>query len=967
MALNERFPPFCQRHIGPPLDEQQAMCEALGVASVDQLMDECLPPTIRLSSPLDLPSGESEADFLMHMRALGARNRPGRSFIGQGYYNCITPAVIQRNIFENPGWYTPYTPYQAEIAQGRLESLLNFQTMVSDLTGMDLANASLLDEATAAAEAVTLLHRMRIGKGRAERHGLLIADGCFPHVIDVVRTRAEPLGIHCHIAAADALEPDDTTFGVLLQCPDTRGLISDYRNLVARAHAAGALVAVGSDLLALTRLTPPGEWGADVVYGSAQRFGVPLGYGGPHAAFFATREKFKRAIPGRIVGAATDRLGKTAYRLALQTREQHIRREKATSNICTAQALLANMAAFYGIYHGPAGLQRMADRVHDLAVTLAATLQQLGYERVGDHFFDTLCIRTTQCATIRQAATAKGFHFHYGDSDTIQIALDETCSLQDVTDIGDVFATTADRATPNPLPTDPALTRALDWPAACVRQTPFMTHPVFHSHRSETELMRYMKQLERKDLGLDTAMIPLGSCTMKCNPAVAMTPLSWPAFSAPHPFLPPDCVEGYAHLIDRLGCYLAEITGLDAVSFQPNSGAQGEYAGLLAIRAWHQAQGETQRDVALIPESAHGTNPASACMAGLKVVLVRCTKDGDIDTDDLNARLTEQGKRVAAYMVTYPSTYGVFEESIKAHCAAVHAHGGQVYMDGANLNAQVGLTSPGVLGADVCHLNLHKTFSIPHGGGGPGMGPIAVAQHLAPFLPGHRADQSHAAGTTSTVGPVSAAPWGSASLLAIPYAYIRLLGAVGVTAATRTAILNANYVKQRLEAHFPVHYTGRNGRIAHELIFDCRPFKATAAITETDIAKRLMDYGFHAPTVSWPVPGTFMVEPTESESKAELDRFCDAMIAIRAEIDAIADGRADREDNVLHNAPHTAEEVVADQWAHPYSREQAAFPLPFVRAHKFWPACARIDNVQGDRQLVCSCPPLSAYAEDMTP
>lgn len=964
MGTQDNLPSFCSRHIGPPTDAQQAMCRALGVESVEQLMNECLPPAIRLAQPLDLPTGESEAAFLAHMRALGRQNNPGRAFIGQGYYGCFTPAVIQRNVFENPGWYTPYTPYQAEIAQGRLESLLNFQTMVSDLTGMDLANASLLDEATAAAEAVTLLHRMQPGKGRAQRHELLIADHFFPHVIDVVRTRAEPLGITCRIEAAEALVPNASTFGCLLQSPDVQGRIHDYRELIARAHQAGALVAVGSDLLALTLLTPPGEWGADVVYGSAQRFGVPLGYGGPHAAFFATREKFKRAIPGRIVGAATDRLGQTAYRLALQTREQHIRREKATSNICTAQALLANMAAFYAIYHGPEGLQQIAHRVHRQAVGLAAQLQDWGYERIGKDFFDTVCFRTPHRDTIRQLATEKGLHFYYGEDNTVQIALDETCSAADIHSICTVFASAAGNPSPatNPMETDSPT--GLNWPVACIRQSPFLTHPVFHAHRSETQLMRYMKHLEKKDLGLDTAMIPLGSCTMKCNPAVAMTPLSWPDFSALHPFLPPDCAKGYTRLIDELRRYIGEITGLDTVSFQPNSGAQGEYAGLLAIRAWQRSRGEAHRDIALIPESAHGTNPASACMAGLKVVLVRCASDGAIDTEDLNAKLTEHSSRVAVYMVTYPSTFGVFEEAIKAHCAAVHQHGGQVYMDGANLNAQVGLTSPGTLGADVCHLNLHKTFSIPHGGGGPGMGPIAVARHLTPFLPGHRTTTPN--GRTE-VGPVSAAPWGSASLLAIPYAYIRLLGAAGVTAATRTAILNANYIKQRLEQYFPVHYTGRNGRVAHELIFDCRPFKESADVTETDIAKRLMDYGFHAPTVSWPVPGTFMVEPTESESKEELDRFCDAMIAIRAEIDAIADGRADRTDNVLRNAPHTAEEVVADQWDHRYSREAAAYPLPFVRARKFWPACARIDNVQGDRQLVCSCPPLSTYAEEDTP
>ncbi len=954
------------------------MCRTLGVAAPAELIDECLPPAIRNESPLDLPAALDEAELLRHLRAISRCNRPGRSFIGQGYYGCVTPAVIQRNCFENPGWYTPYTPYQAEIAQGRLESLLNFQTMVSDLTGMDLANASLLDEATAAAEAVTLCYRMQASPSRSQRHTLLIADHCFPHVIDVVRTRAEPLGIRCHTGCVDELPWNGDVFGLLLQTPGTQGNVIDLRRWIDHAHNAGALVAVGSDLLALTQLTPPGEWGADVVYGSAQRFGVPLGYGGPHAAFFATREKFKRAVPGRLVGAAQDRLGEVGYRLALQTREQHIRREKATSNICTAQALLANMAAFYAIYHGPTGLRQMAARIHSQAVQLARGLQQLGYALVHDHFFDTVCVRTEQAETIRAAAMQREYHFHYGAPQAVQLSLDETTTDADLAAILDLFTAATDRpgsprpatapngpGSPRPATVDDPATTAFAWPAALVRKTPFLTHQVFESHQTETKLMRYMKQLERKDLGLDTAMIPLGSCTMKCNPALTMAALSWPEFSGLHPFLPRDCAAGYQQLIDDLAGYIAIMTGLDAVSFQPNSGAQGEYAGLLTIRAWHRAHGETARDVALIPESAHGTNPASAQMAGLKVVLVRCTADGAIDAADLQAKLDAHAGRVAAFMVTYPSTFGVFEEGIKEHCAAIHAHGGQVYMDGANLNAQVGLTSPGLLGADVCHLNLHKTFAIPHGGGGPGMGPIAVARHLAPFLPSHRLNAEGKSGATA--GAVSAAPWGSASLLLIPYAYVRLLGADGVTAATRTAILNANYIKQRLQTHYPVHYAGRNGRVAHELIFDCRPFKESAGITEIDVAKRLMDYGFHAPTVAWPVPGTLMVEPTESEALDELDRFCDAMIAIRGEIDAIAEGRADRADNVLRNAPHTAAEVIATEWNHTYSREAAVYPLPFVRAHKFWPACARIDNVQGDRQLVCTCPPLSAYAKEPAP
>ena len=946
---------FVDRHVGPRDEQREAMLHAVGAESLEALMDEAVPEGIRLRAPLALPPAETEAQVLARLRAIGSRNRLFRSYIGLGYYGTLTPAVILRTVFENPSWYTPYTPYQAEIAQGRLEALLNYQTMVRDLTGMEVANASLLDEATAAAEAMTLLRR--VSTKPASANVFLVADTCLPQTVAVLASRAEPLGLDVRVVPAGAMTFDAAVFGCLLQYPDANGLVADPSTTIRAAAAAGALVAVATDLLALTLLTPPGELGADVALGSAQRFGVPMGFGGPHAAFFATREAFVRQAPGRIIGVSVDVHGEPAYRMALQTREQHIRREKATSNICTAQALLANMAGFYGIWHGPEGLRGIARRVHALTVALARALAAIGFESRNPMFFDTLRVDAGgRAAAVREAALAMGINLRYHDDGDVGITLDETVEVGDVDDIVQAFAIAAPLPAPA-LVVDAAASRI---PESLSRTSPFMTHPVFHRHRSETQMMRYIKQLERKDVGLDTSMIPLGSCTMKLNAAAEMIPITWPEFSALHPFVPADQAEGYAQIIAEFEAALRAVTGFDAVSLQPNSGAQGELAGLLVIRAYHHARGQQVRNVVLIPSSAHGTNPASAVMAGMKVVVVNCDARGNVDVADLEAKAARHHDTLAALMVTYPSTHGVFEDPIRRVCEIVHAHGGQVYMDGANMNAQVGLTSPAEIGADVCHLNLHKTFAIPHGGGGPGMGPIAVAKHLAPFLPGHPVVPT---GGATPIAPVAAAPHGSANILLISYAYIRLLGPDGLTDATRYAILNANYVKARLEPHFPVLYTRENGRVAHELIFDLRPFKQASGIDETDVAKRLMDYGFHAPTVSFPVPGTLMVEPTESESKEELDRFCDALIAIRDEIQAVIDGRADRKDNVLKNAPHTVGAVSASEWTHPYTREQAAFPLPWVRQAKFWPAVGRIDNPYGDRHLVCACVPVEDYVE----
>jgi glycine dehydrogenase len=954
---------FRSRHIGPDAAARDLMLAAIGVSSLDALIDQTVPPDIRLAAPLDLPPGESEHEYLRRLRTIAARNRVARSYIGQGYYGCVTPAVILRNVLENPGWYTPYTPYQAEIAQGRLESLLNFQTVVRDLTGMDIATASLLDESTAAAEAMTMFHRLQGKKAPPGTESVfVVSERCYPQTIDVLRGRAEPLDIRLVVADADALPAEifGKAFGLLLQYPDARGAVGDLTPTIRRAHDAGLLVAVATDLMALTLLTPPGEMGADAVLGNSQRFGVPPGYGGPHAAFFATRESFVRQAPGRIIGLSIDARGRQAYRMALQTREQHIRREKATSNICTAQALLANISAMYAVYHGPRGLRAIAERIHGLARALEDQLASAGHRQSNPAYFDTLRIEGADVAAVRAAAESAGINFHYADG-AIGISVDETTTIEDVTDIVRVFGGQAvNRERGQAVNRDAPF--ALKAPPALIRRTPYLTHPVFNSHHSETKMMRYIRRLERKDVGLDTSMIPLGSCTMKLNAAAEMLPITWPEFSQLHPFAPVDQAAGYGQIVRELEDALCRITGLAAVSLQPNSGAQGEFAGLMTIRAYHRDRGDTGRNVVLIPSSAHGTNPASATMAGLRVVVAACDRAGNVDLADLRAKAAQYRDVLAALMVTYPSTHGVFEEQIREICDIVHGHGALVYMDGANMNAQVGLTTPAAIGADVCHLNLHKTFAIPHGGGGPGMGPIAVAAHLAPYLPGHPVV---GVGGAKAIPAVGAAPWGSASILLISYGYIRMLGGPGMTDATRYAILNANYIKARLQEHYEELYTNRNGRVAHEMIFDLRPFKRGAgpAIDEQDVAKRLMDYGFHAPTVSFPVPGTLMIEPTESESKDELDRFCDALIAIRREIQDVLDGKADATDNVLKNAPHTAEEVTSDRWAHPYSREQAAYPLPYLRDGKFWPSVARIDNPYGDRNLICACPPIEAYAD----
>jgi glycine dehydrogenase len=949
LAPSDTFP---DRHIGPSEAEIQEMLATLGLSSLDALVDETVPPSIRRDA-LKLPAPKGEHELLDDLRAVAERNEVFRSFIGMGYHGCITPAVIQRNVLENPAWYTAYTPYQAEIAQGRLEALLNYQTLVADLTALPLSNASLLDEATAAAEAMHMCHAVA-GTGKDV---FFVAEDCHPQTLAVVRTRAAPLGIQVQVgdpAAADFAALG--TFGVLVQYPTTDGWIRDYAALASRVHASGALFVVAADLLSLTLLRPPGEFGADIAVGSSQRFGVPMGFGGPHAAFLATKDAYKRQMPGRIIGVSKDAEGRRAYRMALQTREQHIRREKATSNICTAQVLLAVMASMYAVYHGPEGLRRIARRIHALTVLLARGLKKLGYDVGSEPFFDTLRVQTrpSQGAKIRSEARARRINLRAYDDGSVGIALDETTLPRHLVRLFDVFA----GGRPVPFTAEDLSTEAdFGFPAPFARTTSFLVHDVFERYHSEHEMLRYMQRLQERDLTLATSMIPLGSCTMKLNGSSEMVPVTWPELSRLHPFAPVEQTQGYAELFRQLEGWLAEITGFAAVSLQPNAGSQGEYTGLLAIRAWHASRGEDRRTACLIPVSAHGTNPASAVMAGLRVVAVACDDRGNIDVGDLRKKAEQHQNDLAALMVTYPSTHGVFEESIREVCQIVHAHGGQVYMDGANMNAQVGLTSPAAIGADVCHLNLHKTFCIPHGGGGPGMGPIGVAAHLAPFLPGHPVTGM---GGAQSFGTVSAAPYGSPSILTISWVYIALMGAQGLTKATQVAILNANYMAKRLETHYPVLYTGARGRVAHEFIVDARPFKA-AGIEVDDIAKRLMDYGFHAPTMSFPVAGTLMIEPTESESKAELDRFCDAMIAIREEIRAVQEGRIDRQNNPLKRAPHTIHAVAASDWDRPYTREQAAFPAPWVRAHKFWPAVARIDNTYGDRNLVCTCPPVESY------
>ena len=947
---------FRSRHIGPSPDERDQMLKLIGIKSLEELIDKSIPPSIRLEQALALSPAESENEYIRRLGGIASTNKIFRSYIGLGYHDTVTPSVLRRLVLENPGWYTPYTPYQAEIAQGRLESLLNFQTMVSDLTGMEVSNASLLDEATAAAESMSLLYRVNVKQGETDKRRIcLVSDKCFPQVIEVLLGRAEPLGIDIRVQSEASMNFDSNVFGVIVQYPNSDGVLEDLRELIRSAHDAGALVAVGTDLLALSIVTPPGEMGADVVYGNSQRFGVPLGYGGPHAAFFATRKKHVREMPGRIIGVSVDADGQTAYRMALATREQHIRREKAKSNICTSQALLANMAAMYAVYHGPNGLKAIAGRVHMLTRTLDLQQQKLGLKQKNHAYFDTLRIEVPEnLNTLKEEALAAGINFRYFDDQSVGISLNETVEEIDLKKILNVFAKTIGVAKSNVdfKLEDFSLKDSL--PSALCRNTAYLEHPVFNRYHSETEMMRYVRKLERKDIGLDTSMIPLGSCTMKLNSAAEMLPITWDSFSQIHPWAPTNQCEGYSKIIKELEVALKAITGFSQISLQPNSGAQGEFTGLMVIRAYHKDRGEGHRDVVLIPASAHGTNPASAAMAGLRVLVVASAEDGSIDVNDLRQKAEKNRAHLACLMVTYPSTHGVFEDSIKEICSIVHDCGGQVYMDGANMNAQVGLTSPSTIGADVCHLNLHKTFAIPHGGGGPGMGPIGVASHLQPYLPRHPLAKI---GQEKSIRSVSGAPWGSASILIISHAYIRMLGSEGMTEASRYAILNANYIKARLEDSYPVLYTRPNGLVAHELIFDLRNFKS-AGISETDIAKRLMDYGFHAPTMSFPVAGTIMVEPTESESKVELDRFCDAMLQIRKEIEAVLLGKVDKKDNVLKNAPHTALAVCSDEWTHGYSREEAAFPLPFVRANKFWPSVERIDNPYGDRNLFCSCPPM---------
>ncbi len=946
---------FVDRHIGPHDGEITAMLQTLGLSSLEELIESTVPHRIRVKRPLRTGEAKGEFELLEELEAIAAENQLCKSFIGMGYYDCITPPVVLRNVLENPCWYTQYTPYQAEISQGRLEALLNFQTMVMDLTGMEIANASLLDEGTAAAEAMSMLHAL---KGEPAAKTFFVSAACHPQTIGVLRTRAEPLGIELVVDDHKTAHLGSGVFGALVQYPASDGALYDYGEFCRHAHAKGILVAVAADILALTLLTPPGELGADVAVGSTQRFGVPLGYGGPHAAYFATRASFARHMPGRIIGVSQDAQHRPALRMALQTREQHIRREKATSNICTAQVLLAVMACMYAVYHGPKGLKAIAERVHRLTSILARGLSQLGFKPKHAHFFDTLRIELAprRVEEIMDRAARSRINFRRIDGGSIGISLDETTTAADLERILAVFSPDAGRPSIDALA--PAV--ALGWQGPLARTTPYLTHPVFNTHHSETEMLRYIHQLQSRDLSLADSMIPLGSCTMKLNATSEMLPISWPQFARIHPFAPRSQTGGYQLIFQQLEAALAEITGLATVSLQPNAGSQGEYAGLLVIREYHRSRNEGDRDVCLIPSSAHGTNPASAVMAGCKVMVVKTDENGNIDLADLRAKAAANPRRLAALMVTYPSTHGVFEEEIREICSIIHEHGGQVYMDGANMNAQVGLCRPGDIGADVCHLNLHKTFCIPHGGGGPGMGPIAVASHLAGFLPTHPVIET---GGPAGIGPVSSAPWGSASILTISWVYIRLMGDQGLTRATQVAILNANYVAARLAPHYPVLFKGRNGRVAHECILDVRHLKRTAGIEVEDVAKRLIDYGFHAPTISFPVAGTMMIEPTESESKAELDRFCDALMAIRAEIKEIEDGLLPREDNLLKNAPHTAEVAVASDWKHPYSRERAVFPSAASRRAKFWPSVGRLDSVWGDRNLICSCPPVEAYAE----
>ncbi|MGD2182917.1 aminomethyl-transferring glycine dehydrogenase [Lusitaniella coriacea] len=946
---------FAKRHIGLNAEEVAQMLKPLGFSALDALIEQAVPKAIRLKQPLNLPDAKTEYQALAELKTIAAKNKVCRSYLGMGYSDCITPPVIQRNILENPGWYTAYTPYQAEIAQGRLEALLNFQTMIIELTGMEIANSSLLDEGTAAAEAMTMSYGLCKNKSNA----FFVSKNCHPQTIEVVQTRAEPLGIEVIVDYHWEFEFDKPIFGALLQYPATDGGIYDYREFIDSAHEVGALVTVAADPLSLTLLTPPGEFGADISVGSTQRFGVPLGYGGPHAAYFATKEAYKRQIPGRIVGVSKDRHGKPALRLALQTREQHIRRDKATSNICTAQVLLAVIASMYAVYHGSEGLGAIARRIHHLAIILAAGLQRLNYSIDDLPFFDTVfaCVGDAGAIALVQAAENRGINLRLMEPGRVCIALDETTTQDNVLELLHLFS---GKDTLSFTLDDLEKEVNDEIPEPFKRTSPYLRDRVFNCHHSETELLRYLHQLETKDLSLTTSMIPLGSCTMKLNATAEMIPVTWAEFGKIHPFAPKSQTEGYQTLFQQLEAWLAEITGFAGVSLQPNAGSQGEYAGLQTIRAYHHHRNEEHRNICLIPESAHGTNPASAVMCGMKVVAVKCDPQGDINLDDLQAKVAKHHENLAALMVTYPSTHGVFEEDIIEICQIVHQHGGQVYMDGANMNAQVGLCRPGDMGADVCHLNLHKTFCIPHGGGGPGMGPIGVASHLVPFLPGHSLVNL---GGKESIGAISAAPWGSASILVISWMYIAMMGVEGLTEATKAAILNANYMAHRLEGAYPVLYRGKSGQVAHECIIDLRPLKKRAGVEVDDVAKRLMDYGFHAPTMSWPVIGTMMVEPTESESKEELDRFCDAMLSIRKEVEAIETKKADSEDNLLKNAPHTAESLLCGEWTHPYTREEAAYPAPWTKEHKYWVPVERIDNAFGDRNLVCSCVGMDAYSE----
>jgi len=956
MMLNADYQEkFQSRHIAPNEADTAKMLKTVGVNSLDELISQTVPDRIRLKAPLNLPPAKSEFDYLNTLKQTASKNKVFKSYIGKGYYDVIVPGVIQRNILENPGWYTQYTPYQAEIAQGRLQALLNFQTMIIDLTGMEIANASLLDEGTAAAEAMFMQYSLR---KNSNANVFFVSEELFPQTIDILKTRSEPYGIELQIGDHRTVELTENMFGAIVQYPAGNGAVYNYADFAAKGHEKGIKLTVVADIMSLVLLTPPGEWGADIVVGSSQRFGVPMGFGGPHAAFFATKEEYKRSIPGRIIGVTIDSAGNYALRMALQTREQHIRRDKATSNICTAQALLAIMAGMYAVYHGPQGVKLIAERIHGLTVLLAKALGELGYEQLNESYFDTLKFDVAHLSgPIHSEALNNEMNLSYNGS-VVTISLDETTSVEDVKTLVRFFAKVKGKSLTDVNIDELKANLQTVIPADLQRQSAYFTHAIFNTHHSEHEMLRYIKSLETKDLSLCHSMIALGSCTMKLNATTEMVPVTWAEFSKIHPFAPADQVGGYMQLFDEINNWLSEITGFAAMSLQPNAGAQGEYAGLMVIRAYHHDRGDHHRNIALIPSSAHGTNPASAAMAGMKIVVVKCDDNGNIDVADMKARAEQYKDELSCLMVTYPSTHGVFEESIIEICDIIHQNGGQVYMDGANMNAQVGLTSPANIGADVCHLNLHKTFCIPHGGGGPGMGPIGVAKHLVPYLPGHAVVDIDRG---KSIHAVSAAPWGSASILIISHAYIAMMGGDGLTNATRYAILNANYIKARLQDHFPVLYTGANGRCAHEMILDCRSFKSFG-IEVTDIAKRLMDYGFHAPTVSFPVAGTVMVEPTESEPKHELDRFCDAMIAIRHEIADVAEGVSDKTDNPLKNAPHTAAVITGNEWEHSYTRQKAAFPLPYVAAYKFWPSVGRVNDTHGDRTLICSCPPLEDYA-----